>query len=95
MAGPRNGQQRTTKSSQSEERRQKPTWSRRVGGIEVAFWKGTTGEGENARETCSLKVKKTFLDGEEYREASSFFPHEVPVLAALLQDAFSAMGYQE
>jgi hypothetical protein len=50
------------------------------------------GEGDDAREQHTVTIKKTYKDGDEYVEAKSFFPNEVPVLAALLQEAFAATG---
>lgn len=75
------------------ERHDPPAWSKRVwtgsGHIEVACWPRTVGEGDQEREVLNTTLRKTYKDGEEYKEARSLRPEELPLAAALLHEAFA------
>jgi hypothetical protein len=75
------------------ERHDPPAWSKRVwtgsGHIEVACWPRTVGEGDQEREVLNTTLRKTYKDGEEYKEAKSLRPEELPLAAALLTEAFA------
>jgi len=80
------------KANNRRETKPGPVWSRRYwtgkATVEVSVWSHTR-EGENGdREVFSTTLKKTYKDGDEYKESDSFFPEELPLVAAALQEAF-------
>jgi len=81
------------KSNHRKEEKESPVWSRRYwtgkGNVEVAVWSNVIEQDGNDREVFSATIKKTYKDGEEYKESGSFFPEELPLVAFALQDAFS------
>ena len=70
----------------------KPVWSRRYwtgsGNLEVAVWSRTIGEGDSEREVLNTTLKKTYKDGDDYKESSSFRPEELGLVCLAMQEAF-------
>lgn len=82
----------STKKANSRPQSDPPIFSRRYwtgsGTIELACWRKTIGEGDEARDVINTTLKKTYRQDGEYKESSSFRPEELPLLAAALQQAF-------
>lgn len=76
----------------------KPVWSRRhwtgSGTLEVAVWSRMVGEGDNAREVLNTTLKKTYKDGEEYKESGSYRPEELGLIILALQEAHHYISEQ-
>ncbi len=83
----------------STKEKSKPVWSRRYwtgsGNLEVAVWSRTIGEGNDARDVLNTSIKKTYKDGEEYKESSSFRMEELPLVAFALQEAFAYISAEQ
>jgi hypothetical protein len=81
------------RSNGRKEDKEGPAWSRRYwtgkGNVEVAVWSKIIEQDGNDREVFSATVKKTYKDGEEYKESGSLFPEELPLVAFAIQEAFS------
>ena len=86
MAG-RNGNGRSGGTAQKE-KGSPPVFSRKYwtgsGVCEIAVFENTDGD----RVEYSVTCKKTYKDGDEYKESKSFFQQELPLVAAALNDAF-------
>ena len=85
--------QRKSRHNNQREQKESPIWSRRYwtgrGNVEVAVWSNMIEQDGNDREVFSATIKKTYKDGEEYKESGSFFPEELSLVAFALQEAFS------
>lgn len=88
----------SNRSQQQDERREPPLWSRRYwsgsGHIEVAVWSRMIGEGDDAREVLNTTLRKTYKDGDDYKDAKSYRPEELPLIAFVLQEAFRFISDQ-
>lgn len=77
----------------SQDQRDPPVWSKRAwtgsGHVEVAVWSKTVGEADQGWEVLNTTIRKTYKDGEEYKESRSLRPEELPLAAALLNEAFA------
>jgi hypothetical protein len=80
------------KTNNRRDEKQSPVWSRRYwtgkGNVEVAVWSRMVEQNGDEREVFSATLKKTYKDGDEYKESSSFWPEELPLIACALQEAF-------
>lgn len=85
-------QRRNNHRQEKREEKDGPLWSRRYwtgkGNVEVAVWSNMIQQDGDEREVFSATIKKTYKDGEEYKESGSFFPEELPLVAFALQEAF-------
>lgn len=63
----------------------KPAHAFRIGGIDFAIWKNVTKNGEN---WFNVTVVRTYKDGEEYKESSSFRKDDLPVVSKGLDMAY-------
>ena len=70
----------------------RPVWSRRYwtgsGNLEIAVWSRTIGEGDQQRDVLNTTLKKTYKDGDDYKESSSFRPEEIGLVCLAMQEAF-------
>ena len=69
-----------------------PVYSRKywtgAGVVEVAVFENTNDD----RTEYSTTLRKTYKDGDDYKESKSFFPQELPLVAAALNAAFAAIA---
>ena len=82
----------------SQQQAEPPVWKKRCwtgASIEVAVWSRMVPDGEDEREVLSVTVRKQYKKGDQWHETAFLNPHEVPVVAALLQDAFAFVTNQQ
>lgn len=76
-----------------------PVWKKRVwtgsGHLEVAVWSRMIGEGDAEREVMNTTIRKTYKEGEEYKESKSLRQEELTIAAALLNEAFTWITDQD
>lgn len=79
--------------SPTEDRGEKnaPVWSRRYwtgsANLEIAVFEKTVGGQRGEFRTFNVSIKRTYKDGDEYKEAKGFRAEDVPVLASALLQA--------
>lgn len=61
----------------------------------MAVWSRTVGEGNQQREVLNTTIRKTYKEGEVYKESKSLRAEEVPLAANLLQQAFAWITTEE
>lgn len=59
------------------------------------MWARTVGEGNQQREVLNTTIRKTYKEGEVYKESKSLRAEELPIAANLLQQAFAWVVDQE
>jgi hypothetical protein len=78
---------------EDDESKNRPIWSRRYwtgsGNVEVAIFENVNGDGDEERVVLSTTLKKTYRDGDDYKDSKSFFPQELPIVALAVQEAAS------
>jgi hypothetical protein len=86
-------QRRNNHRQEKRNEKPAPVWSRRYwtgkANVEVAVWSNVIEQNGDDREVFSASLKKTYKDGDDYKESGSFFPEELPLVAFALQEAFS------
>lgn len=84
-----------TNGTKEKERNDPPVWSQKAwtgsGHVEVAVWPRVVSD----REVLNATIRKTYKDGEEYKESKSLRPEELPIVSALLLEAFSFITNEE
>jgi len=82
-----------TQEAPAKEKGEKPIWSRRYwtgsGHLEVAVWSRMIGEGKEEREVLNTTLKKSYKDGDDYKESKSYRPEELGLVAFAMQEAFA------
>ncbi len=88
-----------SKSNGKKEEKSKPVWFRRYwtgsGVLEVSVWSRTIESQGGDREVFNTSLKKTYKDGDDYKESGSYRPEELPLIAFALQEAFSFISNEQ
>lgn len=58
------------------------------GYIEVAVWENMVGEGENERLAYGVSLKRSYKDGNDWKDTKSFRAQDLPHVAVALQQAY-------
>jgi hypothetical protein len=90
---------RTQSRNGTKKEADKPVFSKRAwsgsGNLEIAVWERTIGEGDEARVVLNTTMKKTFKDGDDYRESNSLRAEEIGLAILMLQEAFHFISNEQ
>ena len=66
----------------------RPVKTIRLGAVEASIWENTSADG---RKSHSVTFKRSYKDGEEWRDSDSYWPDHLPLLAKAADMAHTAI----
>jgi hypothetical protein len=72
----------------NEQAKQKPAKTIRLGAVEASIWKN---EGTNGRPNFSVTFRRSFKDGETWRDSDTYWSTHLPLLAKAADLAHTAI----
>jgi hypothetical protein len=87
------------RNGSSKKEQSSPVFSRRFwtgsGNLEVAVWERTVGEGDQARSVLNTTMKKTYKDGDDFKESNSLRVEELGIAILAIQSAFQFISDEQ
>jgi hypothetical protein len=79
--------QTTNEPSKSENVVNRPVHTIRYGALRAAIWKREVDLGNNSRPMYSVTLTRSYKDGNDWKDSSSFGPDDLLTLAKIADDA--------
>lgn len=81
--------QTTNQHSKTDKAANRPVHTIRYGTLRAAIWKREVDLGNNSRPMYSVTFGRSYKDGTEWKDSSSFGPDDLLTLAKIADDAHS------
>jgi hypothetical protein len=79
--------QSTNDASKTEKMANRPVQTIRYGSVRAAIWRNMVDNGNASRPVYNVTFSRSFKDGNEWKDSSSFGPDDLLVLAKAMNDA--------
>jgi hypothetical protein len=79
--------QSTATQNKSEKAGNRPVYAIRYGAVRAAIWRNVVDNGNASRPMYNVTFSRSYKDGDEWKDSTSFGPDELLVLAKAANDA--------